>query len=161
MTALSSLMQARRFIPWRHGPRWPSLQEEAMSAIATATEQVGVVLAVTAALSQAGWGSFSQEEAAWITRIEQRRRVTNSSKEVVHYRDYGAGSPDAMRQAVEMAQGVPVDRVIGEISRISSKPPALAALLFSMVRQQKPKSCVEMGTCVGISGAYIAAALRG
>ena len=160
MTSLSSLMRFRQFLPWRQGPRWSSLHEYAMSALATAAEQFGVVLPVAAALSRAGWGSFFKEEARWIARIEQRRRILNSSKEVLHYRDYGAGSPDAKRQAVEMAQGVPVDRVVGEISRTSSIPPASAALLFSMVRHQKPKSCVEMGTCVGISGAYIAAALQ-
>jgi predicted O-methyltransferase YrrM len=160
MTALSALGRVGRFLPRRHGPQWPSLQEEAMSAIAAASEQVGVVLPVAAALCRAGGGSFSQEEETWIARIEQRRRATNSSKEVIKYQDYGAGTPDARRQAAEMARGVEVEEVVGKISRVCSKSPALAALLFSIVRQQKPESCVEMGTCVGISGAYIAAALH-
>ncbi len=131
-----------------------------MSAIAAATAQLGPLLPVVTALSHAGWGIFSAEEEDWIARIEHRRRIANASREVIHYRDYGAGTPEAGRCAAEMAQGVVVDRMVGEISRTSSKSPPLATLLFSIVRQQRPLSCVEMGTCVGISGAYIAAALR-
>jgi predicted O-methyltransferase YrrM len=160
MTAFSTLTQVARILRHRGGPRWPALQEEAMSAVSAAAERAGVALHMAAALSRAGGGNFSREEESWIARIEHRRRIANSSTEVIQYRDYGAGSPDAGRQAEEMARGVPVERAVGEISRVSSKPPALAALLLSVVRHQKPKSCVEMGTCVGISGAYIAAALQ-
>jgi predicted O-methyltransferase YrrM len=130
-----------------------------MAAIAGASRQIGAVLPVAAALCLAGGASFSQEEEAWIARIEQRRRATNSSKEIIKYRDYGAGTPDAKRQVAEMVRGVEVEGVVGEVSRVCSKPPALAALLFSIIRQRKPESCLEMGTCVGISGAYIAGAL--
>jgi predicted O-methyltransferase YrrM len=128
---------------------WPDLQEQAMSAIASASERVGPTLHIATVLSRAGWGDFSSEEKAWIARIEHRRHVTNSSKEVIHYQGFMPHSRDTVFEVV-----------VGERSRVSSKPPAEAALLFSLVRQQKPASCIEMGTCVGISGSYIAAALR-
>lgn len=150
----------RRLLPTRSKLLWPALQEEAMRAILSASEHVGPVLHVTTALSRAGWGDFSPEEKVCIARIEERRRVTNSSKEVVQYRDYGAGNPETGRTASEMAEGKVINEVVGKISRIASKSPASAALLFSLVRQQKPARCIEMGTCVGISAAYIASALR-
>ena len=150
----------RKIFSKRNDPLWPVLHEQATQAIAPTSEQFGPVLHVVAVLARIGWGNFSQEEEAYIGRIEHRRAVTNSSKAVVRYRDYGAGSPAVRRTISEMAEGVIVERIVGEISQISSKSPALAALLFSLVRQQRPLSCVEMGTCVGVSGSYIAAALK-
>jgi predicted O-methyltransferase YrrM len=120
-----------------------------MSAIASASEDAGPILHVATVLARAGWGDFLPEERAWIARIENRRRATNSSTEVCRYQGF---MPNNCNMVFE--------EVVGERSRLSSKSPAEAAFLFSMVRQQKPASCIEMGTCVGISSSYIAAALR-
>jgi len=150
----------KRLFPTKSKLLWPALQEQAIRAIASASEHVGPLLHVTTALSRAGWADFSSEETAWISRIEARRRVTNSSKEVVRHRDYGAGTPEMKRTASEMAEGRVVNGIVGKISRVTSQSPASAALLFSLVRHQKPTRCIEMGTSVGISASYIAAALR-
>ena len=95
----------RRLLPARSKLLWPSLQEEAIRAIMSASEHVGPVLHVTTALSRAGWGDFSPEENSSIARIEERRRITNSSKEVVQYRDYGAGTPETARTADGSSNG--------------------------------------------------------
>ncbi len=150
----------RRFFPTKRKLLWPALQEQAIRAIASASEHVGPLLHVTTTLSRAGWADFSPEETACISRIEARRRVTNSSKEVVRYRDYGAGTPEIRLTAAEMTEGKVVNGIVGKICRGASKSPASAALLFSLVRHQKPIRCIEMGTSVGISASYIAAALR-
>lgn len=53
-----------------------------------------------------------------------------------------------------------VEEQLGEITRLASKGPRSAAILFSLVRSFEPQGAVELGTCVGISCAYQAAALR-
>jgi len=130
------------------------------AAIAAAAAPSGLARHIAAALSQAASQNFSPQEKVWIERIEERRRLTNSSTQIISYRDYGARSPDAALTAAEMAAGTTVERAVGEVCRIGSKPAASAVFLFALIRQQKPASCVEMGTCVGISGSYIAAALE-
>jgi hypothetical protein len=102
----------RRLFARRSKLVWPALQEEGIRAIALASEHVGPVLHVTTVLSRAGWDDFSREEKGFIARIEHRRRITNSSNEVVQYRDYGAGTPEAARTTSEMAEGLVVNGVV-------------------------------------------------
>jgi predicted O-methyltransferase YrrM len=42
----------------------------------------------------------------------------------------------------------------------SSKSRNWALLLYHLLRRFRPTSCVELGTCLGLSGAYQAAALK-
>jgi predicted O-methyltransferase YrrM len=49
---------------------------------------------------------------------------------------------------------------VGKVTKRASVPPAQAALLFHLARSFNTSRCLEMGTCVGISGAYLAAALQ-
>jgi predicted O-methyltransferase YrrM len=74
--------------------------------------------------------------------------------------DYGAGGPTSKRTQEEMQQGLEVTDKLGDISRAASKPALEALLLFKLIRTIRPTSCIEMGTCVGISTAYQAAALE-
>lgn len=60
---------------------------------------------------------------------------------------------EALRRRAE------ADPRIGEFTRRASKPPRSARILFSLVRELRPRSCVELGSGVGISTAYQAAAL--
>ena len=58
-----------------------------------------------------------------------------------------------------MFKGVVVNATIGEICQSASKPRSWAQLLFGIVRENKPLVCMKMGTSLGISGSYIAAAI--
>jgi predicted O-methyltransferase YrrM len=49
---------------------------------------------------------------------------------------------------------------IGELCRAASKSPLWTLLLFEIVRACRPTRCLELGTCLGISAAYQAAALQ-
>ncbi|MHC4591152.1 MAG: O-methyltransferase, partial [Planctomycetota bacterium] len=49
---------------------------------------------------------------------------------------------------------------VGEICRRAGMKPFWAFLQFRLVRALRPASCLELGTAVGISGAYQAAALE-
>jgi predicted O-methyltransferase YrrM len=54
----------------------------------------------------------------------------------------------------------PGGRSIGEHARITSVPVRWGRFLYSLTRAMRPDSVVEMGTSVGVSGSYIAAALQ-
>ena len=100
------------------------------------------------------------EEKAWICRIESLRRELNSSADEITITDYGAGQPDLARNEEEMYQGVTVKWKVGDVARTASRPYFWSLLLFKLIKEFQPVSCLELGTCLGISGAYQAAALK-
>lgn len=104
--------------------------------------------------------SVSSEETEWINRIERLRAEMNASTEPIVLRDYGAGQPGSNRTQEEMRDGVAVTGELGRISQIAAKPAMWCLLLLRLVRTMRPNSCIEMGTSVGLSAAYQAAALK-
>lgn len=100
-----------------------------------------------------GWrGDFGEAEKDEIARIEALRARVDASPEVI--RTIGpewSGNPN---------DGRVVELSLGELSRGASKRALSARVLFSLIREFKPLTCVELGTCVGISAAYQAAALE-
>jgi predicted O-methyltransferase YrrM len=100
------------------------------------------------------------EEQGWVDRIEGLRVELNASSKAIARTDYGAGNPGSPRTAEQMDAGVEVQDTLGRVSRAVSKPPFWCLVLFKLLRTFQPKSCVELGTAVGISAAYQAAALR-
>ncbi|MBZ4676449.1 MAG: putative S-adenosylmethionine-dependent methyltransferase [Anaerophaga sp.] len=102
---------------------------------------------------------LSSQEAEFISMIENRRSFLLRSDKKIHVIDYGAGSPHFKRGKREMEQGLQSTESVSEIVA-SSKPKFWGLLLFKLIRELKPLSCVELGTCVGISASYQAAALK-
>jgi hypothetical protein len=74
--------------------------------------------------------------------------------------DNGAGRAGSNLTPEEMSAGIQVTEALGSINRIASKPPYWCRLLFHLIRGWRPSTCIEMGTAVGISAAYQAAALK-
>ena len=104
---------------------------------------------------------LAPQEQALLDRIEAERAQLEQSDERVEYRDFGAGpTGEAGRSADAMERGTLVERRIGEVARTASKPPQAARILFDLLRERRPETCLELGTCVGISAAYQAAALE-
>lgn len=101
----------------------------------------------------------TSEERAWFERIEHLRAEMNASATRITWMDYGAGSPGSRRAPETMRAGIKVTRALGEFCTVASKSPLWCSLLFRFVRTLRPTSCIEMGTAVGISAAYQAAAL--
>lgn len=98
----------------------------------------------------------SAEERNWFDRIESLRAELSASGERVEVPDFGAGSPqDGPRAGVQITT-----EIIGEACRNYSKSREWSALLFHLVRRLCPKNAIELGTCLGISAAYQAAALE-
>ncbi|HLP17162.1 MAG TPA: class I SAM-dependent methyltransferase [Bacteroidota bacterium] len=102
---------------------------------------------------------LSPEESVWRDSIESMRGVMNHSDERLSIADYGAQSPLRKLTDAEMYAGRIVHRTVGEICRSSSKPLKWSLFLFKLIRSFAPDRCLELGTCLGISGAYIAAAM--
>jgi predicted O-methyltransferase YrrM len=113
-----------------------------------------------AALNRTLNDESSAEEALWFSRIESMREQLNRSTEQTVFMDYGAGSADAGLNESEMAGGRRKVITVGEMCRSASKSRVWGTLLFHLVREIKPSACLEMGTCMGVSGAYQSAALE-
>lgn len=117
------------------------------------------IKAIGDALSETLTNSISSHEQALISMIEQRRRSLLNSNEKINVVDYGAGSPNANRSKEEMKKGVSSTEHVAKICR-ASKPAFWATFLYKLIRKLKPSSCLELGSCVGISASYQAAALH-
>lgn len=99
------------------------------------------------------------DEQQTITLIEQQRKNILQSDKKITVIDYGAGNPGSVRNKEEMEQGVSETEMLSEVCS-TSKTEFWATFLFKLIRKLQPVSCVEMGTCVGISASYQAAALK-
>lgn len=104
--------------------------------------------------------SYSQEEHRWIERLEELRNNLCSSPTEISIRLYSVGRTSPKLTAEERDHGRVVVRTIGETCRIASVPYKWSLLLFKLIREFRPSVCVELGTCLGISAAYQAAALE-
>ena len=79
--------------------------------------------------------------------IEELRRKLLADNTPVPLEDYGAGS--------FAGHG---SRSVSTITSLAAKSPKYAALLFRIVKYYKPHYILELGTSLGISTAYLAAA---
>ncbi len=80
--------------------------------------------------------------------IEKRRQALYRDERSIRVRDYGAGS---------LVDGAG-ERRIADIARHAAKPPKFGRLLFRLVQRLQPDTVLELGTSLGISTAYMAAA---
>jgi predicted O-methyltransferase YrrM len=121
-----------------------------LRALRERTDEPSRVLARV--LDAAAAREASPEERAWFERIERRRAdLLASQDELEAYASEFSGDPDDREVSV---------RGLAELCEVSSKPRFWAELLFRVVREARPAAVLELGTCVGISAAYQAAALE-
>lgn len=100
------------------------------------------------------------EEEEFINRIESLRKKLWASTEQISVVDYGAVSAQATLPSAETAQGMTVQRGVGQTCKGGSMPPMWGLLLFKLIREFKPTSGLELGTSLGISAAYQASAME-
>lgn len=117
------------------------------------------VRAVGTALLETLTGVLASEERVWVQRIEQRRSSLLHSDKSITVIAYGAGKPGSKKTMDEMNAGHETTGLVRNICK-ASKPPFWAMLLFKLVRSLKPESCIELGSCVGISASYLSAACK-
>jgi predicted O-methyltransferase YrrM len=104
--------------------------------------------------------SISPEEEGYINRIEALRKKLSASVERISVVDYGVVSPEMNVSAAQTAQGITVQRSVGETCKAGSIPPMWGLLLFKLIREFKPTSGLELGTSLGISTAYQTSAME-
>ncbi|NJL38663.1 MAG: class I SAM-dependent methyltransferase [Leptolyngbyaceae cyanobacterium RM2_2_4] len=85
------------------------------------------------------------QEKAWIRRIESlRTELIQSNEKLINY-------SSSYQERIEW---------IRDICQRNSKNSTWSLLLFKLIRELQPHTCIELGTCLGISTAYQAAALQ-
>jgi predicted O-methyltransferase YrrM len=104
--------------------------------------------------------AWTPAERVWVDSIEGIRASMNASTEPLTRTDFGVPSPRSGRTEQEMQAGVETVDTVGHFAELSSKPAFWCHFLFRLIRSARPSSCVELGTAVGISTAYQAAALK-
>ena len=80
--------------------------------------------------------------------IEARRQQLLNSPASISVTDFGAGSHTGAGQ----------QRRVADIARTAAKPKHLAQLLFRLVNYFRPATVLELGTSLGLTTAYLAAA---
>lgn len=96
------------------------------------------------AVARACIALYRNPTVEWSRNIEIRREVLESSNVAFE----------------ETAVNVQPSNTLGEHARRASTNPNWCGFLYALVRALRPPSCLEMGSGVGISAAYISAALH-
>ena len=115
--------------------------------------------AVKNALEQATNDSATTLDRAIWNRIERRRRELLGRTDTIQDIDYGAGHPDSPYSEEEQSRGVVTTMTVKEVASFSL-PSVWSEVMYYLTRALRPEKALEMGTCVGISGSYIAAAMQ-
>ena len=96
----------------------------------------------------------SKNEKFYIRSIEKQRISLNDSDETIQIMD-GYNVPNEKYDQLKK-----VSTTVGAVSSQSSIRKQWALVLFRLIREFEPTTCFEMGTNIGISGAYQASALK-
>jgi predicted O-methyltransferase YrrM len=109
--------------------------------------------ALAGALRTTATGRIPAQERSWVARIESHRRKLASGDAVVRpgFRDGVRSREDELRDPSIPLAGA---------SRWMSLTPVWGRFLMRLVRELRPRSCLELGTGFGISALYQAAALE-
>lgn len=78
--------------------------------------------------------------------IEDKRKKLFNDDSIITVTDLGAGSHLNKNRTKKVSQ----------IAKNALKSPRLAKLIYRLAKNTKPKSAIELGTCLGITTAYLA-----
>lgn len=82
------------------------------------------------------------------SKVEQLRQQLRKQNDILEIEDFGAGS----------GTGATNQRSVKSIARNAAKPQKLGQLLFRLVNYFQPEHILELGTSLGITTSYLAAA---
>jgi Predicted O-methyltransferase len=112
-------------------------------------------------LEEALENNISNEDKIWIDKIELLRKKLESSTDEILLTDFGARKiPDPKVYEKEIVEGRFVTTTVGEKCKSCSELYFWVLILFKLIRKFKPTSCLELGTCMGISASFQASALN-
>jgi predicted O-methyltransferase YrrM len=96
---------------------------------------------------------FSVSEKRDFGTIEAVRKLMLSGDETIPVEEFGAGSNTRIGDNAGYEK-------VRDVCRISSMPKSHCLFLYRVIREIKPAIALELGTCLGISTAYQALALK-
>ncbi|NTS40526.1 class I SAM-dependent methyltransferase [Flavisolibacter sp. BT320] len=82
------------------------------------------------------------------TEMEALRKALLSDKHLLEIEDFGAGSRVAKTK----------QRTVAQLAKAALKPKKYAQLLYRLVAYYKPETILELGTSLGVTTSYLAAA---
>jgi predicted O-methyltransferase YrrM len=129
-----------------------------LSRLATSDSQRARFLFSSLPVIRSGW--LASSELTALSKVEELRRELLSSATDLFTVDYGAAEPQQSLSAEEMAHGRTLHETVGNICRVRSEGVQECTFLFRMVRLLRPVHCLELGTCLGLTAAYIGSALE-
>jgi predicted O-methyltransferase YrrM len=88
------------------------------------------------------------------SRIEALRKRLETDPTLLDIEDLGAGS--ALRVTWNSTVRATRQRTVADLARHAAKPKKLGQLLFRIAQYYRPGTIIELGTSLGISGAYLA-----
>jgi predicted O-methyltransferase YrrM len=112
------------------------------------------------ALQKAIDNELSVEEMQRISAIENLRSSLSHSSQEVSFLNYSVHHPGDDTPDEQLARGRVLRKQMRELANRSSQPYFASLVQFQLIRAFQPTSCLELGTSLGLSGAYMAAALR-
>jgi predicted O-methyltransferase YrrM len=68
----------------------------------------------------------------------------------IEFLDFGAGNPEDKRSEEEMAKGKKAETTVAKLSSIGLKN-EWSEWIYEFIKEQKPKTVLELGTCCGFS----------
>jgi predicted O-methyltransferase YrrM len=97
-----------------------------------------------------------------IDRIRRARQQMLEDESRIEILNFGAGSRNSDRPptAEQSTSGYVTYSTIADVCRRAASKPRKGLTLYGLVREFRPHLGLELGTCVGISTAYIATAMR-
>jgi len=124
-----------------------------------AKDENPAVVALGRAIRETVEGVLDPEEKQWVQRIETLREELLHSEEVLVIPMLGDGKPEETASAEDRFVGRTVSMKVGAVCDLASITRAWALLFLKIMRYVKPENCLELGTSLGISAAYIGAGL--
>lgn len=95
-----------------------------------------------------------------LAAIEELRSSLEQSREPVEILGYGAGNKSDPRSQEEAERGVVTHEVVGNVCRRAVSRKRKCLQLFNVLNSVRCDYAIELGTCLGISTAYLAVALK-
>lgn len=153
-----SLLNIERVLPWRIRIWWSDKKRNSTLRSISKIEQPhgqDIYRAIEKTLVK----NYSDDERALIKKIESIRDDCLGSSEEIEFIDFGAGDPDNPHSLQESRQGIHKKAALSKLAKHTSKSEPWSSLLFNLVKEIKPRRCLELGTCIGFSASYQCSAM--
>jgi predicted O-methyltransferase YrrM len=99
---------------------------------------------------QTGALMLNENDKKNLALVAELRASGMQDESVIKFLDFGAGSPSDKRSEEEMLKGKEAETTIAKLSSIGLKN-EWSEWIYTLVREQKPKVVLELGTCCGFS----------